>query len=513
MSEESIGDWLPLWIVVARWVVLPVGTFLAVSVLARVAEWVLLKGPVPKEPLAWPENAHALQRVGSTSVIGVLLTGMTLWLFLADPSLGGTDPPRKLLALLVLAGYAAFVSDRRRLLARHGGLRLRWGEIVRARLAFAALMSWPLYAFVVLLVFGRNSDPYPRARFAVGGALLLFLWLGGAVWLARRFGILRPAGERLRACVARVAERAGIAAPAAFEVEMVFPNAFALLLSGGIAVTSAALECFEDPELEAVVAHELGHLRERRAHALFLLPGLAATFCALWAVTLAQAALGWWWLAFPIGAIVLWFGHVRLMRSAERRADAFAHAHADPASLARALEILHRALILPPRFGKGATHPDLVSRQLAAGVTPHADSRAPRPGKRHPAVIALLSGGVVLAAAFTRDILCAPQAGAWRARTLLVLRGPDPFSLARLAEHELAAERPRAAHALFRAGALLDPENPWWTMQETAALLADGDCAAARQRLAESERRSATFPPEDSAEWYAWARAALADCR
>ena len=36
--------------------------------------------------------------------------------------------------------------------------------------------------------------------------------------------------------------------------------------------------------------------------------------------------------------------------------------------------------------------------------------------------------------------------------------------------------------------------------------------ASTRERLAESERRSASFPPQDSAEWYAWARAAVINC-
>ncbi len=516
MPQESVADWLPLWILAARWVLLPVAAFVAVSVLARIAEWAFVKRPVPKEPPAWPENAHALQRIGWTPLFGFLLTGMILWLFVADPSLGASHPPRGLFALFVLAGSAAAVCEGKRLLARHGGLRLGWGEILRTQLALAALESWPLCAFVALLVLGQNSDPYPRTRFAVGAALLLFLGLGGALWLARLFGILRPAGERLRACAARVAERAGMATPRAYEVGMFFPNAFALIVrgeSGGIVVTSAALECLEEPELEAIVAHELGHLRERRWLALLhLLPGLTAAFYALWIVTLAQPVLTIWWLAPPIAAIALWLGRIPWLRAAERRADAFAHAHADPASLARALETLHRASLVPPRLGKGSTHPDLASRQLAAGVTPSADSAA-RPGKRHSWVIALCSGAIVLAAVSARDALLVPQAGPWRARTLLALRGPDPLPLARLAEHELVAGRPRAAHALFRAGALLEPANPWWTMQETAALLADGDCAAARQRLAESERRSAPFPPEDSAEWYAWARAEVADCR
>jgi hypothetical protein len=176
------------------------------------------------------------------------------------------------------------------------------------------------------------------------------------------------------------------------------------------------------------------------------------------------ARRAWWWLAIPAGFLVLRLGLLRFSRALERRADAFAHAHADPASLARALELIYRASAAPPRLSN-ASHPDLAARQLEAGATPSVEAAGPlRPGP-NPAAIAVLSGVVTFAALVARGALFLPEAGPWRARTLLALRSPEPFSLARLGEHELAFERPRAAHALFRAGARLEAANPWWTMR------------------------------------------------
>lgn len=91
-----------------------------------------------------------------------------------------------------------------------------------------------------------------------------FAFLGGGERVAKMMGG-QPADPTLTALCARVAERAGLPAPAhVYEIPTNELNAFAAGFGSGdatIAVTKGLRKALSTRQLEAVVAHELGHIR------------------------------------------------------------------------------------------------------------------------------------------------------------------------------------------------------------------------------------------------------------
>lgn len=94
-------------------------------------------------------------------------------------------------------------------------------------------------------------------------------WLLSAASLSRIFQ-LAPADEAqyplLHAIVERLCQKAGVRKPKMMVSVINTPNAFAFVspfFRATIAVTTGLLERLNDEEIEAVVAHELGHLKHR----------------------------------------------------------------------------------------------------------------------------------------------------------------------------------------------------------------------------------------------------------
>lgn len=190
----------------------------------------------------------------------------------------------------------------------------------------------------------------------------------GSYWFSDRIA-LRMAGARevsyaeapeLHNMVAQLARASGLPAPRVAVIESDAPNAFATGRSAKhavVAVTTGLLRLLNRRELAAVLAHELGHVRNRD----ILVSAVAATIAG--AVTMV-AQLGQWALAFggigrsdedeegasgllggilllilaPIAATII---HLAVSRSREFGADETgAHLSRDPEALASALEKL-----------------------------------------------------------------------------------------------------------------------------------------------------------------------------
>lgn len=129
-----------------------------------------------------------------------------------------------------------------------------------------------LTVLTLMLVFGG------RLLFGEGGMLialvLSFVMNISAYWFSDKIA-LKMAGARavepseapeLHRIVAKLAQTAGLPMPRLFVIEQVAPNAFATGRDpqhAVVAVTSGILDIVNERELTAVLAHELGHVRNR----------------------------------------------------------------------------------------------------------------------------------------------------------------------------------------------------------------------------------------------------------
>ncbi|RPJ24167.1 MAG: zinc metalloprotease HtpX [Planctomycetaceae bacterium] len=216
----------------------------------------------------------------------------------------------------------------------------------------------------------------------------------GSYWFSDKI-ILRMYGARevslheapdLYRLVQRLAQRAGIPMPRVYLIPSDAPNAFATGRNpqhGAVAVTEGLLRMLDEEELAGVLAHELGHVRNRDT----LIMTVAATLAG--AITmLAQMAqwgamfgfgrrddedsggggiLGVLLMAIlaPIAATLI---QLAISRSREYFADTTGAAIAgSPSGLARALEKLHYASQRLPMAANPATAHLFIVNPLAGG--------------------------------------------------------------------------------------------------------------------------------------------------
>jgi len=130
--------------------------------------------------------------------------------------------------------------------------------------------------------------------------LVAVLMNGGAYWFSDKLALSmagarevdRYEAPRLHQMVAQLAQRADLPMPRVYLIDSAAPNAFATgrnLRHGAVAVTNGLLRLLNDDEVAAVIAHELGHIRNRDT----LISAIAATFAGSVAILadMAQWAL------------------------------------------------------------------------------------------------------------------------------------------------------------------------------------------------------------------------------
>jgi heat shock protein HtpX len=138
-------------------------------------------------------------------------------------------------------------------------------------LVFSAVMLWVGYFNLVtvgLLVVVLNVAQW-----------LLSPYLVGAIYRVKEMA----AGEnpKLHQMVADLSKKSGISTPKLMLSRMPMPNAFAYgsPLSGSrVAVTEGLLKNLDDGEVEAVIGHELGHLKHRDVQVMMVVSFLPALF-------------------------------------------------------------------------------------------------------------------------------------------------------------------------------------------------------------------------------------------
>jgi heat shock protein HtpX len=160
----------------------------------------------------------------------------------------------------------------------------------------------------------------------------------------------------LRSTADRVAARLQLPAPKLSLIDDGYPRSCVVgrgPRGATLVVSTALLAALPPDELEALVAHELAHVRSRDV--------LTQTFAVLLAATLLEASrIGGWLsraLLYVLAPVASAFVHVMLSPQRELRADAEAARVSDGAALATALIRLDRASELVSFEASPATEP------------------------------------------------------------------------------------------------------------------------------------------------------------
>ncbi len=460
---------------------------------------------------AWTEKARLAwsgRRLGRVSVFIVVIS-----LLIA----AGRDGSRVDLITPALTNLLVVVAA----LAGLTQARLAWGRRSNPSWALtpraaqgACFLSLSLVAPLILVefvLFRLMPDRWNSRAIAViaGGTLAVGAYIGwGSSFLKRRLGIIRPAADRLRTIVARVAERFDYRPRAIEQVALPMANAFAFVLTGRIGVTDAALAILDDDELAAVCVHELTHLAEPlRVRAMRLSFGFLLGFVLTipWAVRPMireglEPDIAWPVLVFgPLLAVIastLYLkSYNRLVRRMEVLADARVHQfEAAPGTYARALEKIYEANLVPVVLGgKRQTHPELYDRMVSAGAPPSYPRPAAPP--RGPyflgllvVIVGMILGSVGLGLIARRipcDMLDPQSAALWTSGAL----GGTFYETCTLGKtcHE-RGDWSRAME-LYRAAAELDPSRAFGPAMAAGILAQRRRCMEADAPLQEALRR------------------------
>jgi Zn-dependent protease with chaperone function len=381
--------------------------------------------------------------------------------------------------LVLVAGYLGATLVQWRLERRITGAPVSWREWLRGRLCFFLLVPAVPIALAAWVLVPTPAGPATLVAATVFTALVVRTAAGLRV--GRLLGVARPPSARVAAIVERASARTNTRPRAVYEVAMSMANAVALPLSQTICLTDGLLAVADDGAIEAILAHELGHLADRRA----LLPLDAVAILAP-AGALALGSLSDPWVGW--GVVVAWLVASVLIRRWQRRrevhADAVAHASVeDTTAYARALELGYEANVLPV-VGSRPTHPDLYDRLLAAGVTP--DYPRPRRPSRARTIVAAIAG-VGCAAALLYAVIVVPWL--WRMASPdallpnLAVLSVDPTNVASvdlIANMRRRAGDRAAAVALYYAAADAHPKSAYAVARLAFVLAGAGRCGDAR---------------------------------
>jgi Zn-dependent protease with chaperone function len=401
--------------------------------------------------------------------------------------------------------------------ATDGGSR---GALARdalvVRLRLAAYFAGPLVAVSVaqrLPLVGRDGA-LAWGWLAVAGLLVAAGVAYGGLLSAVILQALRPASERVRRLAARAAERERIRLLSVWRLPtgtFRFANAAAIPWARTMIVTDRIVELLDDDELDAVLAHEAGHLSEtpwvalaRVGAATTLMIALSLGPTVLWALGVGEGGQSAALVAVAALALGVLVPIRNLARRMEERADAHAREHVGAEPLARALTKLHEDALAPVVTGKKRVHPDLHDRLASCG---REVGERPAPPRTRGGALAGLGVGaaLVLATWLAHDLTEIPateaelasEAEAWRRLRVDPWDGSATLALSWSARRREDLER---AEAYATEAARLGVARPALLELTAELLAARGDCERARETFDEALAARVVDPLESSLE-------------
>lgn len=236
---------------------------------------------------------------------------------------------------------------------------------------------------------GRASVPVPLAPVgAVGFSVVTSLWSyfqGDKVVLsamgARPLEDKVLAERQLRNVVEEMALASGLPVPAIYLVPDDDPNAFATGRSpehASLAVTEGALACLDREELQAVVAHEMGHIRNLDIRTMMVVGVLVGAIALMGDMVLRMGAgsgsrrskndgNGLLVLVGLLAPLAARFAAMAVSRTREFEADrSAAEFTRNPLALARALHKLESAKEPTRVASQGTAHMFIVDPRVSA---------------------------------------------------------------------------------------------------------------------------------------------------
>jgi heat shock protein HtpX len=234
---------------------------------------------------------------------------------------------------------------------------------VRRRITANFLKAFLLVALLAALagavgwLIGQERSAALFAFCALSAAIAVY-WLGERALLgmlgARPFALAED--PLLRSATDRIAAQLQVASPKLCLIDDGFPRAFVVGRGPGgstLVVSTGLLRVARKEELDAVIAHELAHVRS--------LDVLTQTFAVLFATTLMETSrIGGFLsraLLFVLGPIAAAFTHLMLSPRREYAADLDAATVCDPHDVADALIRLDRSAELVAFEAPPATEP------------------------------------------------------------------------------------------------------------------------------------------------------------
>jgi heat shock protein HtpX len=254
-----------------------------------------------------------------------------------------------------------------------------------------AFLLTAMTVFVVLVgqaMGGRNGAVM---AFCLAGAMNFFAYFFSdkmAILASGAQPVTREQLPRVYQIVERLCAKTGLPMPKIFVIPTGSPNAFATGRNpnhASVAVTAGILDLLNDEELEGVLAHELGHVRNRD----ILISSIAATFAG--AVTILARMAGWaamfgggggrdrdrggggiisaiaMMILAPIAAMLI---QMAVSRSREYQADATgAHFTGNPGALASALGKMEISARRLPMQASPSTAHMYILQPLIGGIS------------------------------------------------------------------------------------------------------------------------------------------------